>query len=81
MLTLRVAAAFEAVSLTVLLVNLFTVHAKAVTTFAGPLHGMSYVVVIAAAAMTRQGPGVRWSAFVPGIGGLLALRAQPPGRG
>ncbi|MEU1724483.1 hypothetical protein ACNF49_32920 [Actinomadura sp. ATCC 39365] len=77
MLTLRIAAAAEAATLAVLLTNLLTVHAQAVTTYAGPLHGMSYLVVIATAAMTprAQGtPGARWSAFVPGVGGLLALR-------
>ncbi|MFI7106572.1 DUF3817 domain-containing protein [Nonomuraea sp. NPDC050227] len=77
MLTLRIAAAAEAVTLAVLLTNLLTVHAKAITTYAGPLHGMAYLIVIATAAMTPRAqstPGARWSAFVPGVGGLLALR-------
>ncbi|MEV4305384.1 MULTISPECIES: DUF3817 domain-containing protein [unclassified Nonomuraea] len=83
MLTLRIAAAVEAVTLAILLANLLTVHAQPVTTYAGPLHGMSYLVVIATAAMTprAQGtPGARWSAFVPGVGGLLALRRLRAGR-
>ncbi|WP_157252264.1 hypothetical protein [Nonomuraea typhae] len=77
MLLLRIASAVEATSLVVLLVNLFTVHAKPVTAFGGPLHGISYVAVIAAAAMlpAAAATGARWRAFVPGIGGLLAVRA------
>ncbi|MFI6505890.1 hypothetical protein [Nonomuraea typhae] len=77
MLLLRIASAVEAASLAALLVNLFTVHAKPITTYGGPLHGISYVAVIAAAAMlpAAAGTGARRRAFVPGIGGLLAVRA------
>ncbi|WP_214318786.1 hypothetical protein [Nonomuraea sediminis] len=74
MRVLRIAAAFEALSLVVLLVNLFTVHAKPVSSLVGSLHGMSYVAVIAAASMTSAVAGVRWLAWIPGIGGALALR-------
>ncbi|MBE1583894.1 hypothetical protein ACFPOI_34190 [Nonomuraea angiospora] len=70
---LRIAAAVEAASLVVLLGNLFTVHAKVITTFCGPLHGTAYLAVIAAAWTAR--PAGRWLAFVPGVGGLLVLRA------
>ncbi|MEQ4715749.1 DUF3817 domain-containing protein [Nonomuraea sp. B19D2] len=71
---LRIAAAVEAASLAVLLGNLLTLHAKAVTTFAGPLHGCAYVVVIVATWLVPSAP--RWPAFIPGIGGLLVLRAR-----
>ncbi|MFI6603625.1 hypothetical protein ACIBHX_45970 [Nonomuraea sp. NPDC050536] len=74
MRVLRVAAAFEALSLVVLLVNLFTVHAKPVSSLVGALHGMSYVAVIAAVSMTSAAAGARWLAWIPGIGGALALR-------
>ncbi|MFF5209109.1 hypothetical protein [Streptosporangium sp. NPDC000396] len=74
---LRIAAAVELTSLAVLIANLLTVHAKAVTTFGGPLHGISYVAVIAATSLAPSASpnGARWRAFIPAIGGLLALRA------
>jgi hypothetical protein len=78
MRTLRIAAAAEAVSLVVLLGNLLTVHAAAVSSLAGPLHGSAYLLTIATAA------GARRYALIPGIGALLALRhlrsAPEPGR-
>ncbi|MFF5210456.1 DUF3817 domain-containing protein [Streptosporangium sp. NPDC000396] len=75
MRVLRIAAGVEAVSLAVLLVNLLTVHIKAITTLAGPLHGMSYLVVIVTTSMLPSAvSGVRWRAFIPAAGGLLALR-------
>src|SRR5687767_7630304 len=71
MRTLRIAAAVEAGSLGLLLVNLVTVHAPAITSLGGPLHGTAYLVVI---ALTPAGPATRWRAAIPGIGGLLVLR-------
>ncbi|MFP8942681.1 hypothetical protein ACLIYM_14790 [Streptomyces fenghuangensis] len=86
MRTLRIAAGAEAATLAVLLANLLTVHARPVTSLAGPLHGTAYLLVIAATwqATTAAGTGARWYALVPGVGGLLALRrihkapAPPP---
>ncbi|MEV0258704.1 DUF3817 domain-containing protein [Streptomyces sp. NPDC050732] len=77
--TLRIAAAAEAVSLALLLTNLFTVHAGPLSSLLGPLHGTAYLVVIAAtwmlpAGVARDAGASRWRALVPGIGGLLALR-------
>ncbi|WP_188196256.1 DUF3817 domain-containing protein [Nonomuraea sp. SYSU D8015] len=74
---LRIAAAVEAASLMVLLANLLTVHAKAITTVVGPLHGTAYLVVIVAASLApaAAASGARPQAFIPGIGGLLAVRA------
>lgn len=71
---LRIAAAVEAGSLALLLVNLVTVHAPAITSLGGPLHGTAYLVVIARTLVTPTGPGTRWRAAIPGIGGLLVLR-------
>lgn len=74
---LRVLAAVEAASLAVLLVNLLTVHAETVTTYGGPVHGSAYLAVIVATSVlpTAAESGARLRAFVPGIGGLLALHA------
>jgi hypothetical protein len=74
MRALRIAAAAEAVSLAVLLVNLATVHTPAISSLAGPLHGTAYLAVIALTLMEPAVPGARLLAVVPGIGGLLALR-------
>ncbi|WP_394813202.1 DUF3817 domain-containing protein [Streptomyces johnsoniae] len=68
---LRVAAGAEAVSLAVLLLNLATVHADAVSALAGPVHGTAYLAVIATARPVP--PARRWS-LLPGVGGLLATR-------
>jgi len=71
---LRVAARVELVTLLVLLANLATVHAPAVATLVGPLHGCAYLLVIGSTlAATRQGRP-RLLALVPGVGGLLAER-------
>ncbi|MFD0142707.1 MULTISPECIES: hypothetical protein [unclassified Streptomyces] len=82
MRVLRVAAAAEAASLVALLVNLLTVHAPAVSSLLGPLHGTAYLVTIAAAwpAPGAAASGARWLAVVPGAGGLLALRRLRSGR-
>ncbi|WP_225631177.1 hypothetical protein [Streptomyces solaniscabiei] len=76
MRTLRIAAAVEAASLIVLLVNLLTVHAEPITSLCGPLHGTAYLVAI---AMTWTAPGsaasrARPLSLVPGVGAMLALR-------
>jgi hypothetical protein len=76
---LRVAARVELVSLLVLLANLVTVHARAVATLVGPLHGCAYLLVIGSTlAATRRGRP-RLLALVPGVGGLLAERRMRMG--
>ncbi|WP_250030321.1 DUF3817 domain-containing protein [Actinoplanes maris] len=75
MLMLRVAARVELISLLVLLGNLATVHVPWVATLLGPLHGCAYLVVIGAAVAATGRVRPRLLAVVPGIGGLLALRA------
>ncbi|MEV0123402.1 hypothetical protein AB0I16_18065 [Streptomyces sp. NPDC050703] len=75
MRTLRAAAAVEAASLALLLLNLVTVHAPAASALLGPLHGTAYLVTVAATWMLQDvAPGARWLALVPGVGGLLVLR-------
>jgi hypothetical protein len=73
---LRIAAAVEAVSVCLLFLNLFTVHWPAVSSALGPTHGTAYLVVIvtalSAAGATRRAKAL---AFVPGIGGYLAVRS------
>jgi len=74
--TLRAAAAVEAASLLTLFVNLFTLHARPVTSLGGPVHGTAYLVVIAATFSATVGgasAGARGRSFVPGVGGILVL--------
>lgn len=72
---LRVAAGVEAGSLALLLLNLATVHLDAVAGLVGPLHGAAYLGVIGSTLLLPVRRGVRLRALVPGVGGLLALRA------
>ncbi|TDC22913.1 hypothetical protein E1265_14370 [Streptomyces sp. 8K308] len=74
MRALRPAAAVEAASLVLLLLNLATVHAAAVSSLAGPLHGTAYLMTIAVTWHATTSPAARWRAVIPGVGGLLALR-------
>jgi hypothetical protein len=73
---LRIASGLEALSLAALLLNLATVHARAVTSVGGPVHGTAYLAVIVLTWLTptAAAPGARWRALVPGVGGLLVLR-------
>ncbi|WP_058043328.1 hypothetical protein [Streptomyces roseifaciens] len=73
---LRIAAGVETASFAVLLGNLLTTRTQAVTTLVGPLHGMAYLVALAATSMapSAASTGARWRAAIPGVGGLLALR-------
>ncbi|MFB6784420.1 hypothetical protein ACFCX0_45955 [Streptomyces sp. NPDC056352] len=76
MRTLRIAAAVEAASLVILLVNVFTIHAKPITSLGGPTHGTAYLVAIAMtwAIPAAAGTSARWLVLIPGIGAMLALR-------
>jgi hypothetical protein len=48
------------------------VHTEAISALGGPVHGASYLAVIACTWLTEAAtPGARWLA---GVGGLLALR-------
>ncbi|MDQ3786606.1 MAG: DUF3817 domain-containing protein [Actinomycetota bacterium] len=77
----RVAALVECESLVVLFVNLATAHLPVITSLGGPTHGIAYLVVVV--ATLRDADASRTAkalAFVPGIGGLLVLRAVAPAR-
>ncbi|MFE7181862.1 hypothetical protein [Streptomyces erythrochromogenes] len=71
---LRIAAQVEAASLALLLANLLTVHTEAVASLGGPVHGTAYLIVILTVRRASADPTARWQAWIPGIGGLLALR-------
>ena len=74
---LRLASWAETVSLVVLLVNLGTAHVESVASLMGPVHGSAYLATIATAFLLPLPLRARRLAFVPGIGGLLALRSAP----
>ncbi|WP_410809841.1 hypothetical protein [Micromonospora sp. 067-2] len=69
-------AALELATVTVLLVNLVTVHVPAVASAVGPVHGLMYVTVIVLALLVPEQPArSRWLAVLPVVGGVLVLRA------
>jgi hypothetical protein len=71
---LEVLSVLETVSVLVLLGNLLTVHADAVTSALGPVHGALYLAVTVTALLGR---GLllrtRLHAVVPVVGGVLTL--------
>ncbi|MFK8906883.1 hypothetical protein [Streptomyces sp. YS-3] len=73
---LRASATIELASLTVLLVNIATGNSQQIAALFGPVHGTAWLFGILA---TRRDPhrstGATLRAVIPGIGGLLALRA------
>ncbi|MFF0494251.1 hypothetical protein ACFYTQ_34975 [Nocardia sp. NPDC004068] len=74
-LALRLTALAEAVTLAIMLINLATVHVAAVGSALGPLHGTAYVaIIVLTVLLSDRGSRARPLSFVPGIGGLLALR-------
>ncbi|WP_030760000.1 DUF3817 domain-containing protein [Streptomyces sp. NRRL F-2664] len=74
MRVLRIAAQVEAASLALLLANLLTVHTDAVASLGGPVHGTAYLVVVLTVWRASTEPAARRRAWIPGVGGLLALR-------
>ncbi|HWC79223.1 MAG TPA: DUF3817 domain-containing protein [Pseudonocardiaceae bacterium] len=72
---LRIAAGVELVSLIVLFANLATVHHQNVAALVGPVHGCAYLFVLIAALRAAAPWKVRLLGVVPGVGGLLVLRA------
>ncbi len=76
---LRVAAHVELVSLIVMLVNLATVHLDVVSSMMGPLHGCTYLVIVAAFWRSPEATAITKAvALIPGIGGQLAVHRQQP---
>jgi hypothetical protein len=77
---LRAAAGVEPVSLIVLLANLATVHWPTVSSLTGAIHGCAYLfVIIATVGETQATRQAKTLAFLPGIGGLLALHQLTKG--
>jgi hypothetical protein len=63
-------------SLAVLLVNMATVNARGIAALTGPVHGIAWLFgVITAWRDQRRTTGIVMLAAIPGIGGMLALRA------
>ncbi|MFI9630580.1 DUF3817 domain-containing protein [Streptomyces sp. NPDC052042] len=81
-LHLRIAAHTEIATLVLLLTNLLTVHHPVLASFAGPVYGGAYLVVVLGTLRIRTAdPAAKVLALIPGVGGLLALhgfsRRQP----
>ena len=77
---LRVASVLEVLTLTILLGNLFTAHEPAISAAMGPVHGLTYLAVVVCAMLIEGLPGrVKLLAWIPVVGGLLALRMAPGG--
>jgi hypothetical protein len=73
---LRASAAIEMASLAVLLVNMATLNAGGIAALIGPVHGIAWLFgVITAWRDPRRTAGIAVLSAVPGIGGMLALRA------
>ncbi|MEV7377277.1 hypothetical protein [Streptomyces lydicus] len=73
---LRASGTIELVSLAVLLVNIATGHAREIAALFGPVHGVAWLFgVLATRRDPRRSTGATLRAVIPGIGGLLALRA------
>ncbi len=73
---LALATAVELATLTVLLVNLVTVHWPPLASAVGPLHGTAYLVTAVLAWQLPLPRAVRLRGLVPAVGGLLVLRAS-----
>jgi hypothetical protein len=79
---LHVLGTAELTTLVLLLLNLVTVHHRAISGVLGPVHGLAYTTTIIAAMLLANGRSQVWlRALVPGIGGLLAARAVGSPRG
>ncbi len=73
---LRISATLELVSLAVLLVNLAALNARQIAALFGPVHGVAWLFgVFATWRDPHRNAGAALRAVIPGIGGLLALRA------
>lgn len=76
---LAVTAWAETATLVVLLLNVVTVHAEAVTSTVGPLHGGLYLLCCAAVVAMRWVRGWSWLVvalgLLPAVGALVALEA------
>ncbi|GAB3269928.1 DUF3817 domain-containing protein [Kineosporia babensis] len=80
MRALQTAAAVEALSLIVLLLNLATVHVPALASALGPIHGCAYLIAIVLTWTLTKTTRIRAISIIPGFGALLvlcSLRSNP----
>jgi hypothetical protein len=74
-MTVRPAAWVELASLSILLINLYTVHIDEITSTCGPVHGCAYLIVLILTLNRANLPlRTRLLGLIPGIGGMLVLR-------
>lgn len=78
---LRLVALAEPLTLAILLINVSLVHNSSVAGAIGPVHGGCYLAIIIGFLMRVGTPvNTRLLAVIPGVGGLLALRATDRAR-
>ncbi len=71
---LEVLSILELASVTLLLLNLATLHLRPITATMGPAHGALYLAVVVTALFARDLlPRTRWMALIPVLGGVLTL--------
>ena len=73
---LRVAGIIEVVTLTLMLANLATVRIDAVGSTLGPIDGIVYIAVVILSFLQPIHLRRRFLGLLPGVGGLLVLRAR-----
>ncbi|WP_396349882.1 DUF3817 domain-containing protein [Actinoplanes sichuanensis] len=72
---MRPAAWVELISLSILLINMYTAHIDAITSMCGPVHGCAYLIVLILALNRTTLPvRTRLLGLIPGVGGVLVLR-------
>ena len=80
MLTRRLfvlAAVLEALTLVVLLSNRMLTHDAGVASAVGPVHGVSYLLLLLLAALAgHMSRRARWLSVIPGVGGLLSVLVE-----
>ena len=77
---LQIAGTAELVTLILMLANMLTVHAPAISQILGPLHGLAYMATVITAILVRGDRHIVWVlSLIPGIGGLLAARSASIG--
>ena len=73
----KIAGAAEPGTLLLMLINLTTVHAPAVSSTLGALHGFAYIATVVTSVLVSGGErAVGAGALLPGLGGLLASRQE-----
>ncbi len=76
---LQIAGTAELVTLILMLANMLTVHAPAISQVLGPLQGLAYMATVITAILVRGDRHIVWVlSLIPGIGGLLAPAPPPP---